>query len=660
MVLPVLTWSDVTVLGAALLVLAAPGLLVGLAAGLRGWRLATGAPLFTFAVIGLGGPWTTAVGLRWSPLTFIATVAFFAVAVAGIRRLARVRGGVRDGATWARPAHLAVAACVVLASAIGMVGTLVGLGRLDNVLGGFDAGFHANGVRWIVDTGDASVYGMSQINWYDSAPPFYPNAYHLLCAITDGIVPGQHLPAALNAMTALTPAVYAIGMAALVVRFAGRAVLAGVASLLIVAAAPLVDLYFYGPLLPFSSGLALIPAALVFTADALTAVGRRARALQGLLLTLSASALLTVHPSILITAVLIALPMVCTVLWSRRDLVVPALVTLTSAGVATALLCVVQILGTLGAQEGPPFDWRAELSPAEALGQALLFQHGASYQNGALTPQLWLALGLALGVLFLYTLRDLRWMVIGGALFGGLYIVAASVDTPWSTAVTSPWWNDRWRLLAVASLGMILVAAHGFAELHRRARDLATTLLRGRHPARHVVSTGLAVALVVGLLLVTHGLYLGASEARVRNSVGDGPVVGTPTVSQGEEAGYAYLGGVVASDERVMNDRWDGSIWMYALDGVHPVFGHYASAGVSGDQALLESAFNRYDTDAAVRAAADRLNVRWVTVGSGTVIGDPSFRAPGLEGLDSVRSLRVAYRNADIVIYRLAPVGGGA
>ena len=73
----------------AVLVIAVPGLLVGFAAGLRGWRLAGMAPLFSYAVGGLTGPWAAALGLSFSVWTYLAGTALFAGVACGLRILTR-------------------------------------------------------------------------------------------------------------------------------------------------------------------------------------------------------------------------------------------------------------------------------------------------------------------------------------------------------------------------------------------------------------------------------------------------------------------------------------------------------------------------------------------------------------------------------------------
>src|SRR5205085_5852095 len=60
------------VLACYILVLWIPGGLAAAAAGLRGWALAAVAPLITYAIGGLFGPWTSLLGISWNPLVFAA------------------------------------------------------------------------------------------------------------------------------------------------------------------------------------------------------------------------------------------------------------------------------------------------------------------------------------------------------------------------------------------------------------------------------------------------------------------------------------------------------------------------------------------------------------------------------------------------------------
>lgn len=654
MVFPDMSWSDTAIIAVALVVLWLPGGAVAAAAGIRGWRLAAVAPLMSFAVAGLGGPWTSGLGLAWSPYALAAWSGVFTALAAVLGRL--VRHAERPpAAPWSRWANYAVAVCLVVGASVSLTTTLVGVGRMNAIPRGWDAGFHANGIRWILDTGDGGLTAMSKVNWYGPVPEVsYPNAYHLVCAVVQKLSGGD-IAAVLNAVTAITPGLMGLGLIALVNRFGGRAVLAGGAALLVAAAGPLVDMLWYG-LLPFALGVAMIPTAVILPVDVVEASCWRARMRAGLLLALAAASLLCVHPGVLISAILFAGPAVVASWWRQRTGAGVGVLSLVAAGATAALLTSGQIVGSLSSAAGPSVDWPATLSQSEAIGQVLLFQHRAQF------PQLWLAVALLLGLVGFRHLGKLRWAGFSTLIFVGLFVVAASYDTTWSLAATRPWWNDQVRLIGIAVIGLVLIGAHGLAEVHRialvavRQAHRTTRRIGIAHLPSRAVAAGLGALLMMFFITASNGLYLARNEAKMRNSIGEGPDSNQgPTVTALEQRGYAVLHDLVPPGEKVMNDRRDGSLWMYALEGVRPVFGHFDATNVSQDQVMLAFYLNQYDFNPQVRAAADRLDVGWVAVGRGFVTRD-AVREPGLVELDRVGALKLVYANPDIKIYRLCRV----
>jgi hypothetical protein len=249
--------------------------------------------------------------------------------------------------------------------------------------------------------------------------------------------------------------------------------------------------------------------------------------------------------------------------------------------------------------------------------------------------------------------------------------------------LTRPWWGDKWRLIAVFTIGAIVLAAHGVVVisdlLRRRALRLLAALPPGvGAPAVRLLRTFPVVpALVLGLVAVgSNGFYQHENLIRVKlPQFSDGP-----GLSKHEQDGIQALARLVPPGARVMNQNSDGSAWMYALAGVKPVNGHleviripvtddlskYAltvpppptgmaeAFAMTPDQQLLHKRFNQLDTDPMVRAAVDKLNVQYVFVGRGYVRGY-FRRADGLRDLDLVRSLQLVYDNPDVRIYRVLP-----
>jgi hypothetical protein len=634
-----------------------PGLVLGGLAGLRGWTLAASAPLLTYAVAGLFGPLFAGLGIVWSPTSAgLLLVVLCAVAVL-VRFAIRNRFGARwsdtaDPADAAGPspwnlwAHGAVA--VLLGGIVVLGGTVIwtGLGHLSAIPQDWDAAFHANGIRWIAETGDSSLVGMGKVNWYENGVEvFYPNAYHLVAAVVLRLT-GADVPTVLNAHTVLLPGMGALTIVALVHRFGGRAVLAVAAAGCSIAITSFYDMLWRGPLLPFVTGAVLMPLAAVLLVDLLDARGLRLIG-RGLLFGLGLLGMIALNPATLFTAALFVLPALIQ-RWAGRPrrLICEPLVVL-GAGVCAALLALPQIIGSLGSASGEPvFDWPAQLTQAEAAGELLVLAHDG------LEPQWWLVLVVAIGLAGFARLGALRWILASGLVFGTMFVLTASSDEEWVAALTRPWWNDQWRLIGLCVVPVAVLAGHGLAELERQAaagiRTLAAKVGAGPPDLARVASSVVATAMVLVLFLVASGeLYQSRNVARMRLAAPDGPVV-----SSLEAEAMHVLARLVPPDQRVMNDRGDGSVWMYALAGVHPVAGFYNASRIGRDSQILTGRFNRYPQDRAVRGAVDRLNISYVMLGRGFVRTDWR-RAPGLTGLEDADWLQTVYRNRDAVIYRI-------
>ena len=117
----------------------------------------------------------------------------------------------------------------------------------------------------------------------------------------------------------------------------------------------------------------------------------------------------------------------------------------------------------------------------------------------------------------------------------------------------------------------------------------------------------------------------------------------------------AWLAERSSPGQTVMNDSADGSAYLLALEGVRPVFGHLVSSfGVLGPtQTLLRERFHCLDSDVAVRAAIDRLDIGYVFLGSG-FINERSERAPGLQRLAGSPSLHRVYDRGGVQIYEVS------
>jgi hypothetical protein len=663
-----------------------PGGVLGGAAGLRGWRLAAVAPLLTYAVVGLVGPWASMVGAPFTPAALALVVPGAGAAVLLRRHQARHDRAYRsahrpdarpddrsDGrrpaaprpALWSLPANAAVAGCVLAAAAIGATAVMRGMGALTAIHQDWDAPFHANGIRGIAETGDGGLSAMHELLGYETAG-FYPNAYHLLGAVVYRIT-GRGAPDVLNAHSLLIPGILALSLVALVRVMRGRAVLAGYTALLAVAATPATyDLIWRGPILPYATGIVLIPVAIVLVDDFLNGPSLR----TGGLLALGLAGLLAIHSSALLGTILIALPYVLWRWWTepgrlRRE---PALLALVA--VAGALLTLPHLIGALRVGQATlAMDRPPELTPPAAIGALFTFEHSGPLEPIEPLPQWWLMAALAVGLISARRLGRLRWLIGSAALTALPFLAAAAYDSPRLDEMLRPWFDDRWRLGALCTVALLPLAGHGLAETQRllagacqrilgraatnasttnaSTTNASTTNASAAKASVASVSVVTAVAVLLGFAALSGGFYLDRNQQRTAAMHHE-----HQTVSDLEAAAYRELANMVRPGELVMNDRGDGSVWIYALTGVRTVAGHFDPFGVNPDAELLGGRFNDYDTDPTVRAAAARLQVRYAIVGRGHLVAH-WHRQPGMMRLDRVRALEKVYENPDAVIYRL-------
>lgn len=623
--------------------LVVPGLLVGVSAGLRGWVLLGTAPVLTYGVVSLGAPLAPALLGGWSVWALLAVTAAVCVVVFGARLVGRrwFPMSVGDGLPrWSLIHHAGVVAALAIAAGVGLLVTSRSTAGFTAVHQFWDAIFHANSVRFIAETGESAPSALRAVNDPFNQNFFYPNSFHVLVATALQVTAGT-VPQLLNLQSGLLAFVFALSMIGVLRAAKARPALIAATALLAgtFTAYPYL-LEFFGPVWPFAVGVAVIPG---FVALFVVLLDRSDPALIAIT-ALAAAGLVSLHPSIALSAAVF-----CGVYvvqrWIRlRRIPIAELVAVAVMGVLAGVRAVPQMLEAAGTATISAVDWPAYGTPGAVLGM-LLFQN---YESAV--PQWWLVAAIVVGLVGLSRLKDLAWWLLGGLVFITLFVLAASYEGPTVALLTGPWWNDRWRFAALCTLPVLLIAANGLVVV----RDFLMRVSARWVKRDDVLVRSAALGIVfVALAALTNALYIDRNVVAVSPAYGAQAGTMTPTKREAIEK----LGALVPDDGVVMNDPTDGSAWMWALQDVHPVFGHVFNGppkenGPGADHYDLYQRFDELDTDEEIRSIVAKLRITHVFYTPDRVYGSRSI-APGLDSLDDAQSLKLVYSSGTSRVYEV-------
>lgn len=645
--------ADVLVVLAHIVALWGPGLVIATCARLRPWTAAATAPLLTYGLVTILAPVLATVGIDWGILPLVAATALVGAAVFGLRLVLQARtsrsGADAPGSTkdanppGARHRDLAIAGGVLGGAVLGMVTLWRGFGGLQAINNEADVQYHANAIRAILDLGNANPSVAGAIVDPGATTGFYPTTYHALAAlVTDAT--GASIPATMNAHSLLWGLIAGLGLAALLRSFGLRALTcAGAALALPMFSAFPTDLMWWSHLLPFGTGVALIPACLLLLSETV-----RDHAWPRVpVLAVGAVGLLGLHPSATLAAVIYVLAFLVQRWISDRSRVAGDLRLLAAAGVACAVIAPNALLAAAGVG-GNALDsgiqWPARRDVLSAIRDLVLLKHEAA------APMYWLLVLVIAGALTVLRLRRMWWWLGCSAVFAVLFVMATASDHRLTELLTLPWWNDAFRFAALVVFGQAMLAGLGLTTL----ADLGAALLRrlsGGRVGRLVAAAMVVLIGLTGFGLVSNGYYSGYNSDRMSFRF-----VESPTLTRNEQDAMDVLADLVEPGDRVMNDPGDGSPWMWSLADVRPIFPHIIFPGVqlsmSVEAQTLFNSFQCLDADPEVRELIEDYNISYAYVGEGFVRAD--FTRPyGLRDLGAADSLDLVYRQGDIAIYRV-------
>lgn len=617
-----MTWFDLS--AAALTLLALTALVgggVAWAVGLRGFWIPAAAPAFTLTVIAgaaIVAPW---VSVGWSVVPVLALAAFIAVPAGLIRRVLRRRANEPSRSpVIVRRLDVWLLVAIVLACGTLAVRFIQIVGEPEAISQTFDNVFHLNGVRFVLDTGNASSLHLGYMTSPSGSLAFYPAAWHATASLLVQLT-GVSIPAASNALALVASGVFWPLSVLLFTRsLFGRGPVLTVASGAVAASVPAfpILLYDYGVLLPLLLGLSVLPFALAVVARMLRVTPRVPPLGWGWWLLIAAGAIAGMtlaHPGAFVALVALSVPMVLTwfarafrssrSLW-RRSAVIGLFVVYLGAGII--LLDVLR----------PPLEarlWPLSMSMTDAL--LTIITVSPWYQ----VPAVIVASAAVAGTVWALIDRSRPALIALGMYVIGawLFVVVASLPFPdLRDAFTGSWYNNLPRLAAIFAISLVPLAAYGVSRTGH--------WLTARAPVRALAPrVRVVVVAVVGALLFV-GAQVGAPQRAVEwagAGYRDSPTA--PLLDVDERALLERLDENVRDGTVVAGNPFTGAALAYAVSGQRVLQPH-TLVEMTADKDRVVAALESGRIDPAACRALEHESVRYVldfgTVGvHGPVVG---------------------------------------
>lgn len=656
-----------------LLLLLAPGAIIGIAAGLRPMPALAAAGPVILGVAGFGAWAAGALDVRWGWIAFLASFAG-AAAVAYLARAfiprADSRASGRDGESpFARPsaAEWATAAVSAAVTVVGSARYLLPMGELpgggSNLREAWDLHWHNNFLRWIAEEGIASPTRAGELmNRETAADMFYPAAWHAL----GGLVPGDPILLG-NVYGAVAPMVLLpAGAAYLAWVVAGPrwAVIAAPAAAVASIALPeITGSLMITASLPYLLAVAAIPAtmALVITGRTVAAVP----ALAGVFLA---------HP-----AAAVALAVFALAWWLTRPSPAALLRLAITALVVAAPLMPILIGATGQGESVAEYSGQIGLERAESLWWTVTGQSNHTQKLGWYPPAVVLALIGA--VVLLFRRRPWTpWPVLALIVLG---VVSDSAQARWADPVgewlrvlgtffydmayriQAPMGVLRLVCIGVAVAWLVDVVVRAASAVRRRRSggpgdsrdDGPSSTPHDRTSGRRRRATAAILAAAVAAVALVPVAWATGDDARTSVLASRGSTY----VSGPDRRAMEWLAEQPDSREgNVLVNPSEGSGWMYALHGLPSLFMHFhwpdadsdlsakalndvdlAGSGVPGDPRAVN------EVDVALR----KLGVRYLYVSPPSASGAGGAALASKSWAFSSPGLTQVYRDGPVAIF---------
>ncbi|AKC37427.1 transmembrane protein alanine and leucine rich [Mycolicibacterium phlei] len=635
----------------ALLLLFIPGWLIGRAFGLPTHSAAVTAPALTYGLVGLCIVTFGSIGIPWNSVSAGFALLGGIVVARLLWRWLRPKEHAEQFPSQSRAAVIAVAFGIAIGSGLIFYAFLRGLTNWQSVPSTWDSMWHGNTIRYILDTGQASSTRMGDLrNVETHATLYYPSAFHGLAAVLSQLT-GAAPTTSYTLYAVAGSLLFPLSAAALAWQMlrgrTSRTFQAGCAATAAALSASFTALpyvEFHVAAVPNLVSFALVgPAVIAVT----SVVADRSRIPVAVLAFVGIA---SVHTSGAIVAVVFVAAWWLLAPLSRyrgkehkpRRRVGNGFLPLAIAGVVSLVLLYPQLRTLLQLSEiiaGHQFTtpWGKKRALLDALTQHT--RHLADYP--VQSALLWLAL---LGAVVLIVKRVYWplavWLLLIVAIvhssrpFGGFIGRAVAL-------FSDAFYSDPRRLSAIVCLLLAPAAGIGLFTL---AYAVLTRIRGERTRQWALVATAITLAAVCAFsarhYFLPHKYLVGAKYDQV--------MIGPKKLDA-----FAYLATLPGAKDTTIGDgNVDGSGWMYAVAGLHPLWTHYdfpQQQGPGYHRYIFWAYADDADTDRRVTDAVHALNIRYVMTSTPVVQG---FKVPdGLRSLDRSRSWRKLYDNGAAQIY---------
>ncbi|MEN3318357.1 MAG: D-galactosaminyltransferase [Mycobacterium sp.] len=633
----------------ALLLLVIPGAIVARAGRLT-WPAAVAVgPALTYGVVALAIVPFGALGVPWNVWTALFSLAIINVLALCLRiPLGRVREVGAEARAVRRGPALVVAAGVLLGALLIGLAALRGMPNWQSIPSNWDSVWHANTIRFILDTGQASPTHMGELRNVETHEAlYYPSTFHALAAVFSQLTGAAATTA--YTLSSLAAAIWLFPVSAATLtwqllrtrtdewRTAGAAATAAALSASFTAI-PYIE--FDTASMPNLAAYGVAVPTMVLVVSSLRHRDRIPLAVLAVL------GVFSVHITGGVVVVLfVAAWWLFDALWHPVRGRVADFVSLLLIAIPTVALLLPQFLGVLQQAEiivGHAFVTHE--GKKRGLIDAVV-QH-TRHLNDFPIQWVLIILGAIGGVILL--IRRIWWPLATWLL---LVVSIVHSSAPFGGPIgaltgkfSDLFYSDPRRLSAVIT--MLLTAAVGIAvfALASAAVDRVRRMVgKGSPRAWHAATAAVLVTVSVGIGLAYLPRYKFLFGEKYDNVVVD---------AKDLEA-WAYLATLPGARDTLIGDaNTDGTAWMYAATGLHPLWTHYdypVQQGPGYHRFIFWAYADDADTDPRVAEAVKALNIRYVVTSTPVVRG---FVMPdGLVSLDRSRSWEKIYDNGEARIY---------